>query len=53
VAASNGGKTTQTFRIANSMHGQKPVLLRIKIEYSCGGQAVSETGQVDQFPAGV
>ncbi|EOD12161.1 gamma-adaptin [Emiliania huxleyi CCMP1516] len=53
VPPSNSGKVTQTFKVANSMHGQKPVLLRIKIDYSAGGQAVSEQGQVDNFPPGI
>ena len=30
---------------------QKPVLLRVKIEYTINGAPVSETGQVDQFVA--
>ena len=47
------GTTTQVFRVANSMHGQKPVLLKVKIEYSTMGQQISETGTVDQFPAGI
>jgi len=50
VPAMGGGKTTQAFKVANSMHGQKPVLLRIKIDYTANGQPVSETGQVDSFP---
>lgn len=53
VPPNNSGKVTQLFKVANSLHGQKPVLLRVKIEYSSMGQAVSETGQVDSFPPGV
>ena len=53
VPPHNGGKVTQTFKVANQMHGQKPVLLRIKLEYNTMGQQVSEQGQVDQFPAGI
>ena len=52
VAPNNMGKTTQQFKVANSMHGQKPIVLRIKLEYSSMGQPVSEMGQVDNFPAG-
>merc|ERR1719409_1113753 len=53
VPPNNSGKTTQLFKVANSMHGQKPVILKLKIEYASMGAAVSEMGQVDSFPAGV
>lgn len=53
VPANNGGTVTQVFKLANSMHGQKPVVLRIKLEYSSNGVQVSETGQVDNFAPGV
>jgi len=47
------GKVTQLFKVANSMHGQKPVVLKIKVDYTSGGMPVSEMGQVDNFPPGV
>jgi len=53
VPPMNSGKVTQQFKVANSMHGQKPVALRVKIEYQTMGQMVSEMGAVDSFPAGV
>jgi len=53
VPPNNSGKVTQVFKVANSMHGQKPVVLKIKIDYSSGGMPVTEMGQVDNFPAGV
>lgn len=52
VPANNAGTVKQLFKVANSLHGQKPVLLRIKLEYTTMGQPVSETGQVDNFPPG-
>jgi AP-1 complex subunit gamma-1 len=52
VPPMNGGSVKQVFKVANSMHGQKPILLRIKIDYAVNGQPVSEQGQVDNFPAG-
>eukprot|EP00962_Isochrysis_galbana_P046058 scaffold18389_cov110-Isochrysis_galbana.AAC.1 len=51
VPPNNSGKVTQVFKVANSMHGQKPVVLKIKIDYSSGGMPVTEMGQVDNFPA--
>ena len=53
VPPMGSGKVTQVFKVANSLHGQKPVLLRIKIDYTMGGVPVGETGQVDSFPAGI
>jgi len=53
VPPNNAGNATQIFKVANSMQGQKGVLVRIKLDYSVNGQMLSETGQVDQFPAGV
>ena len=47
------GSVSQLFKIANSMHGQKPVLLKVKIEYTTMGAPVSEVAQVDNFLNGV
>merc|ERR1719331_1325141 len=52
VPPNNAGKATQQFKVANSMHGQKPLALRVKIEYTTMGQAISEMGQVENFPPG-
>jgi len=53
VPPNNMGSATQTFKVANSLHGQKPVVIRVKVDFSSGGQQVSETGQVDSFPPGI
>ena len=52
VPPGGAGGVTQLFKVANSMHGQKPLVLRIKIEYQTMGSTVSEMGQVDNFPPG-
>jgi len=52
VPPNNSGQVKQVFKVANSLQGQKPLLLRIKVDYSVMGQPRSETGQVDNFPAG-
>ena len=46
------GVVKQVFKVANSLQGQKPILLKVKLEYSTMGHAVSEVGSVDNFPAG-
>jgi len=53
VPPNNSGRVTQNFRLANSMHGQKPLILKVKLEYSSMGMPVSEMGTVDNFPAGL
>uniref|UniRef100_A0A7S0LQ80 AP-1 complex subunit gamma n=1 Tax=Coccolithus braarudii TaxID=221442 RepID=A0A7S0LQ80_9EUKA len=52
VPPSNSGKLTQLFKVANSMQGQKPILVRTKIDFNINGQPISEMGQVDTFPPG-
>lgn len=51
VPPNNSGNVKQLFKVANSMQGQKPLLLRIKLEYTTMGRPVSDTGQVDNFPS--
>lgn len=52
VPAGGAGSVTQLLKLANSMHGQKPIVMRIKVEYALAGNKVSETGEVSNFPAG-
>jgi len=47
----NGGSSTQRFTLENSMHGQKPILIRARINYTFNGNTVVEQAQFDQFPA--
>ncbi|XP_024542965.1 AP-1 complex subunit gamma-2 isoform X2 [Selaginella moellendorffii] len=47
-----GERITQTIRVENSMLGQKPLAMRIRISYKVDGQDVLEQGQVHNFPAG-
>ena len=48
----NAGKITQIIKTINSLHGQKPVMLRIKIDYATNGTPVTDTADVT-FPATV
>jgi len=45
-----GGQATQNLSIANSLHGQKRVVIRVRITYHLNGQPVVEQAQIDQFP---
>jgi AP-1 complex subunit gamma-1 len=48
----SSGAVTQQFKLANSMHGQKPLLVKLKIDFTFNGQPTTEMAQVDNFPAG-
>jgi len=45
-----GESITQQIKVINSLQGQKPVLMRIKVEYNVNGQIVSEQNEVANFP---
>eukprot|EP00026_Physarum_polycephalum_P002308 Phypoly_transcript_02314.p1 GENE.Phypoly_transcript_02314~~Phypoly_transcript_02314.p1 ORF type:complete len:848 (+),score=158.44 Phypoly_transcript_02314:117-2660(+) len=47
--APSGGKITQNIKIANSMQGQKPILLKVKIDYVYNGTQINEIADV-AFP---
>lgn len=52
VPANRQGSLEQVVRVTNSMLGQKPLQIKIKIQYSLNGQTVTEMGQVSNFPPG-
>ena len=41
---------TQESGIANSMHGEKNIMLKIKLAYEAGGKKVEEMAQITSFP---
>eukprot|EP00271_Cylindrocystis_brebissonii_P016401 TRINITY_DN3990_c1_g1_i1.p1 TRINITY_DN3990_c1_g1~~TRINITY_DN3990_c1_g1_i1.p1 ORF type:complete len:916 (+),score=200.04 TRINITY_DN3990_c1_g1_i1:218-2965(+) len=49
---SNAG-ITQTIQVLNSMHGQKSLVMKLRISFKLNGQEVIEQGQVSQFPPGL
>jgi len=48
----NSGKITQVVKIINSMQGQKPIVLRIKLDFVVNGSPASDTADVN-FPLSV
>jgi AP-1 complex subunit gamma-1 len=44
------GSIQQQLRLTNSLHGQKPLLMKLKIEYMQNGQRVSEMSSMSNFP---
>ena len=53
VPPGSNGAVTQQVNIINTMRGQKPVMMKLKLSWSCGGQNVSELASVGNFPAGL
>eukprot|EP00899_Mesostigma_viride_P002184 jgi/Mesvir1/11967/Mv00286-RA.1 len=53
VPPNNIGNITQTMHITNTMHGQKPLVMRLRIQYKVNGVPVLEQGEVNTFPPGL
>ncbi|KAL2641623.1 hypothetical protein R1flu_009210 [Riccia fluitans] len=53
LPASGGGVITQTINVTNTMHGQKSLLMKLRIIYKVDGQDKVEQGQVNNFPQGL
>jgi hypothetical protein len=51
IPAMSSGAVTQEIRLANSMQGQKNIMLKLKITYKHGGQAVSSFSGAILCPA--
>ncbi|KAL4431277.1 hypothetical protein ABPG75_006533 [Micractinium tetrahymenae] len=52
VPPGSTGAVTQRLHVHNTMHGQKALVMRLRISYSLGGQSVLEQGEVANFPPG-
>ncbi len=46
------GSATQALHVTNTMHGQKPLVMRLRIVYTQGDQQVTEQAEVSNFPPG-
>ncbi|KAF3596836.1 hypothetical protein DY000_02023538 [Brassica cretica] len=49
----SGGNITQNLRVANSQHGKKSLVMRMRIGYKVNGKDVLEEGQINNFPPGL
>lgn len=47
------GDVVQSIRITNSNHGQKPILMKIKVDFKINGVPMEEQAQISGFPAGL
>ena len=50
VPAHSSGSVTQRLHVHNSLAGQKPLVMRLRISYQLGGQPVLEQAEVSTFP---
>ncbi len=51
IPANSNGTVTQEIHLDNSMQGEKPIMLKLKIGYNQNGNKVEELAQVSSFPA--
>lgn len=50
-AGAGGPPVTQVLHVTNTMHGQKPLAMRLRVAYTMqGGQQVVEMAEVSGFP---
>ncbi|CAN0033791.1 unnamed protein product [Heterosigma akashiwo] len=50
IPANRGGSVTQTMILHNSMHGQKNLMIKLKLQLSVGAKGMDELIQVSSFP---
>jgi AP-1 complex subunit gamma-1 len=53
IPALGGAPVTQRMTVTNTMHGSKPVAMRLRLAYSQDGQQVVEQAEVTAFPPGL
>ncbi|GAB9468780.1 Ap-1 complex subunit gamma-1 [Globisporangium polare] len=53
VPPNNAGVVAQLVKIQNAMHGEKPVLMRIKLDFMVNGSKVEDMAAVSSFPANI
>jgi len=47
------GNVTQVIKVANSLHGQRPIVLKLRVEWTQSGQKQLQEATVSNFPTGV
>ncbi|KAF0714241.1 Aste57867_3956 [Aphanomyces stellatus] len=50
IPANMGGRLTQLAKIQNTNHGEKPVMMRIKLEFTINGTKIEDMATVNAFP---
>eukprot|EP00216_Chloropicon_sp_CCMP2111_P004951 CAMPEP_0198243782 /NCGR_PEP_ID=MMETSP1446-20131203/30684_1 /TAXON_ID=1461542 ORGANISM="Unidentified sp, Strain CCMP2111" /NCGR_SAMPLE_ID=MMETSP1446 /ASSEMBLY_ACC=CAM_ASM_001112 /LENGTH=840 /DNA_ID=CAMNT_0043927703 /DNA_START=54 /DNA_END=2576 /DNA_ORIENTATION=- len=47
------GQVQQRITLTNSMHGQKPLMIRLKLDFAVNNQPISDMVEVKNFPPGL
>lgn len=50
IEANGMGKVTQQIRLVNSLQGQKPIMLKLKITFNKSNESITEQATVSSFP---
>ncbi|KAM7252282.1 hypothetical protein ACFE04_024165 [Oxalis oulophora] len=50
LPANGNESVTQSFKVINTQHGKKPLLMKMKMSYKANNENVTEEGQVNNFP---
>lgn len=53
LPAGGAGNARQTLHVVNSMHGQKALVMRLRIAYTLKGAQQLEQTEVKNFPVGL
>ena len=53
LQANSSDAVKQTLHVKNSMHGQKSLVMRLRISYALDGSNKLEQAEVKNFPAGL
>ncbi|XP_020110400.1 AP-1 complex subunit gamma-2 [Ananas comosus] len=53
LPANGNGTITQSLRVTNTQHGQKPLAMRVRMAYKFNDEDKLEQGQISNFPPGL
>lgn len=53
VPAGSSGAVSQVLHVTNTLHGQKALIMKLRITFKVNGEDKLEQGQVNNFPAGL
>lgn len=53
LGAHSSSTATQHLHVTNTLHGQKPLVMRLRIAYTRGGEAKLEQAEIKNFPTGL
>lgn len=53
LGPNSSSTATQNLHVTNTMHGQKPLVMRLRIAYTRNGEAKLEQAEIKNFPVGL